>query len=122
MTNASASKPRTRNARMKAITICSMKSRFDSFGFGAFSFSLLFSVAFGLAVVRLIGGSFEGPGWRRTGRGPRSSNVPDFAGVGNPVKLPAEHLQRHALPRQVDEERLAQQPPGRHHRAVRPEP
>src|SRR5262249_7526554 len=121
--NASASKPRIRNARISATTICSTKSRFVSRGFTATPPARL-----GLGLDPTGAGLFnrsEGtmttltPTDERTTKG--LPNVADFPGIGDRVKFVPEHLERHRLARQVDEERLAEEPLAVDDRAIRPE-
>src|SRR5690349_16355905 len=102
ITNASASNPRIKSARMNATTIDSNVSRCDSTGLAGASV-LAGEAAVGLArvAVRLIvWSSWAQAGQkRRVGRSFPLSNVTDFAGIGNPIKLAPEHLERKTLAR-----------------------
>src|SRR2546430_1176612 len=101
MTNASASKPRIKNARMNATTICSTKSRAESCFLGG--------VAAGAACVLVLGGEeavrvIEGFPKDFDAVDPAESiltNVPDFTRIGNPVYLPAKDAKRNRLARKV---------------------
>src|SRR5262249_29406265 len=50
------------------------------------------------------------------------SNVPNFAGIGNPRQFAAKHLQRDPLSWQVHQERLSYQRIRPNHRAFPPKP
>src|SRR4051812_14389786 len=121
MTNASASSPRIRSARIRATTICSTKSRRVSFFFGASSvFEGLALVVACVVVAEVIG---DGP--RNTTRAeatPSLTNVPDFPRIGNPARPHAERAHAHGPARDMDDQGLPDQRTRRHDGAPAPEP